>query len=104
MRQNLWRCYRDGGREVKIPPKRKKKKIDQEDVKTDQPSGSKIHPGGITGAKTKTVTEYLEDQRKTKQNAEKRLATNWELLQTSLYFIEENEAWVVSSRMDRQYG
>ena len=21
MRQNLWRCYRDGGREVKIPPK-----------------------------------------------------------------------------------
>ena len=51
-----------------------------------------------------TVTEYFEEKRQTVQKDAKRLEESWELLKTSLEFIEENETWIISGRMERQYS
>ena len=60
MRQNLWGCYWEGGGGVQKTPKNKRKSDTQAGTK-NQPPGSKIQPVGLTGMKTRTVTEYFED-------------------------------------------
>ena len=46
-----------------------------------------------------TIIDYFEEQKKEKA---KMLERTWELLRTSLRFIDENEDWLITSRMERQ--
>ena len=91
MKQNLWRHSRDKGRLVRA------------NVTPNVP-GKFIQPAGRSkkDGSNMTIIDYFEEQKKDKKEKAKMLESTWELLRTSLRVIEENEEWLITSRMERQ--
>ena len=49
-----------------------------------------------------TIIDYFEEQKKEKKEKVEMLERTQEFLRTSLRFIDENEGWLITSRMERQ--
>ena len=47
-----------------------------------------------------TIIDYFEEQKKNKKEKAKMYERTWELLRTSLRVIEENEDWLITSRVE----
>ena len=72
-----------------------KKKISEEKKNSDKENA--------TQKSRKSITEHFEEKKRKKLEKAKKLKSKWELMRICLEFIEQNEDWLIASRMERQY-
>ena len=99
-KKNLWRNYRDDGKEVTPAVKRKKgKQVTEEEktmTKTTKNEKQKeieekyIHLGGEMMEKV-SISDYLERKRKERWEIVENKRKYWEEVRSCIKYIEENE-------------
>ena len=91
IKQNLWRKYRDNGKEFLAPTRArgvpKEGKLERKDHQQTYPS----------------VADCFSSKREEKIKRASQLEDHWELMKVCVKYIEENEEWLITSRLERSH-
>ena len=91
IKQNLWRAYRENGKETLAPTRPKK-------VPEGRKKEEKLHHQSYP-----SVADSFSTKRDDKIRAENQLGDQWDLLEVCVKYIEENEDWLTTNRLERSY-